>query len=307
MTMRNARTTVIRKALYHSSSPRYTLHHEWIGSNSSSSGGDSIVFLHGLFGNGKNLKTLAKKVVAVKETSGVLVDLRGHGRSLSQSGPHTFDACVRDVHTTLLPSSIRPCSTIMGHSWGGRIALQYVHFLLENNNNNTNAVLPELWLLDTVPGKAHDSVEQVLEAVQRIKDLSIDKQTVALQLENEHGLERGIAQWLAASIKKDGNCYTWGFDVEVVKNILPEFKHQDVIGMMETIVKEGGGRVHLVRGGANTAWDESPSTLSQLHELEQHHKHAFQVHILPKAGHWVHVDDLPGLLELVVMTSKQQQ
>jgi hypothetical protein len=282
MSLRNA-TAAAR--LYHSSSPQYTLHHEWIGDSSSK---DSIVFLHGLLGNGKNLKTLANKVVVSRQKSGVLLDLRGHGRSSSQQAPHTFDACVQDVHNTL-PSVP---SLIVGHSWGGRIALQYVHSLLGENET-----LPELWLLDTVPGQAHDSVNQVLEAVQRIKDLS-DKQKVALQLE-EYGLERGVAQWLAASLQKRGNGgFQWGFDVDVVKNVLPEFQHQDFIGMVGEIAKEGG-RVNLVKGGANAAWDESPSILSQLHELEQAHRHHFQVHTLQKAGHWVHVDDLPGLLELV--------
>jgi hypothetical protein len=43
----------------------------------------------------------------------------------------------------------------------------------------------------------------------------------------------------------------------------------------ENVVKEGG-RVHLVRGGANPAWNQSSSTLvSQLHELEQNYKHEF--------------------------------
>lgn len=290
--------TTVAARLFHCSSPQYTLHHEWIGNSSSSSSADSIVFLHGLLGNGKNLKTLAKKVVQVRQKSGVLLDLRGHGHSPSQQAPHTFEACVQDVHNTLSPSVVVP-SLVMGHSWGGRIALQYIHSLL-GENNETQQQLPELWLLDTVPGQAHDSVNQVLEAVQRIKNLD-DKQKVALQLE-EYGLERGVAQWLAASLQKsssDDGGYQWGFDVNVVRNILPEFQHQDFIGMVGDIVKEGGC-VHLVKGGANAAWDESsPSILSQLHELEQAYRHHFQVHTLPKAGHWVHVDDLPGLLELV--------
>jgi hypothetical protein len=264
MSLRNAATATATARLFHSSSPQYTLHHEWIGNSSSA---DSIVFLHGLLGNGKNLKTLAKNVIASRQERGVLLDLRGHGRSPSQQAPHTFDACVQDVHNTL-PSVP---SLVMGHSWGGRIALQYVHSLLLDENETA---LPELWLLDTVPGQAHDSVNQVLEAVQRIKDLS-DKQTVALQLE-EYGLDRGVAQWLAASLSKNSNGgFRWGFDVEVVRNVLPEFQHQDFIGMVGEITREGG-RVHLVKGGANAAWDESPSILSQLHELEQAHRHHFR-------------------------------
>jgi hypothetical protein len=75
---------------------------------------------------------------------------------------------------------------------------------------------------------------------------------VAHQLDQEHGLQRGTAQWLAASLQRNhGNdTFQWGFDVEVATSVLPEFQRQDFIGMVRNVVKEGG-RVHLVRGGAN--------------------------------------------------------
>ena len=78
------------------------LHHELIPSKSSK----PIVFLHGLLGNGKNLKTLAKKVSERHSMSALLLDLRGHGKSPStcmggRPGVTTLNNCAKDVLYTL--------------------------------------------------------------------------------------------------------------------------------------------------------------------------------------------------------------
>lgn len=264
----------------------------------------TLLFLHGLLGNGKNLKTMAKKVVETHNdnndtsTSGLLMDLRGHGRSNHgkySSNEHNFHSCVNDIHTTLKENPIETPALVMGHSWGGRLALQYVHSLLKDDQ----AHLPSLWLLDTVPGQAHDSVWQVLDAVQRIDFVNKTRKDVAKELE-EYGLDRAVAQWLASTLQQDKETkmFQFGFDVEVVRDIMPEFENQDFVGMLQDILVEGGN-VHLVKGGLNTAWEDSPRILSQLNELQETHPYQFEQHLLPKAGHWVHVDDLPGLLSIV--------
>jgi len=301
-----------RAALFHSSHVLSVLHHEWVGGDASKNSScnnkdnDTIVFLHGLLGNGKNLKTLAKKVVATHNSSknttttrGVLMDLRGHGRSTHSNfeGPHTFDSCVNDVQTTLSDNAQFP-SLVMGHSWGGRIALQYTHRLLMDGSIPNDSV-PSLWLLDTVPGQAHNSVLQVLDAVQRINFVNKSRSDVAHEL-IDSGLDGPIAQWLASTLQQDKETklLKWGFDVNVVREIMPEFQNQDFIGMLKDILTEGGN-VHLVKGGLNNAWEESPRILMQLNELQDDHPYQFEQHTLPKAGHWVHVDDLPGLLNIV--------
>jgi pimeloyl-ACP methyl ester carboxylesterase len=120
------------------------------------SDGMSTVFLHGLLGNGRNLKTFAKQVCTATDATGYLMDLRGHGRSrltaassgLSSTGTHSFDACVKDVAESTKDLSM---TSIVGHSWGGRIALQYAATQRSDS-------LQRVWLLDTVPGQGRKCI-----------------------------------------------------------------------------------------------------------------------------------------------------
>lgn len=247
------------------------------------------VFLHGLLGNGKNLKTLAKRF-----GGGILVDLRGHGQSISmiKGEENTFEQCAEDV---LISTQEYDFSTIIGHSFGGRVALECA--VQRANAESKN--MKSLWLLDTVPGQAHESVDQVLHAIEAVGDLNKCKTRAKVaELLEEQKLDKSLAQWLTSSITTDSNgSMMWGFDVDVVKDIMPHFGTQDFLGKLKYLAlsEETSYRVHLVRGGKNSAW--SIDTLSVLQELS-HKSNRFYLHVLPKAGHWVHVDDLPGLSKL---------
>ena len=54
----------------------------------------------------------------------VLVDLRMHGASQDFSPPHTLAACVADLRA--LENSIGPFHGVIGHSFGGKVALELV-------------------------------------------------------------------------------------------------------------------------------------------------------------------------------------
>lgn len=250
--------------------------------------GESTLFLHGLLGNGKNLRGLAR---AVDAPSSILMDLRGHGKSSTFDDSNNFKNCALDVKRTLEDTTA--LSTLVGHSFGGRIALEYTHNL---RVDDLRTVLPTTWLLDTVPGQANDTVERVLAAVDRVQ-LST-KRDVILQL-RELEIEEGIAQWLAASLQSNpDNNLEWGFNVSVAQEVLEHFGQQDFLGMVEEMCVTSDATIHLVRGGKNSGWGDDPKLLPALDKLSKSLKN-FHIHVLPKAGHWVHVDDLKGLVQLI--------
>ena len=257
------------------------LHSTQVGAHS------STVFLHGLLGNGKNLKTMATKF-----GGGLLLDLRGHGRSPSGSPPHTFENCARDVMASFGPGN--PAS-IVGHSFGGRVALECA-VLLSDRPVETETTT---WLLDTVPGEANGSVGAVINAIQSINPkIYTNRQQLAQALHDEHHLDMGLAQWLTSSASSTSDGLEWGFDLSVVNALMPEFKSQDFVGKLEHLVLAGNpsNRVHLVRGGKNPDW--SVEVVSKLQDLSARSNGRFLFHVLPNAGHWVHIDDLSGLVNL---------
>jgi hypothetical protein len=144
---------------------------------------------------------------------------------------------------------------------------------------------------------ANDRVEQVVDAVDKVlkqlkqENLTMDRNLVVKTLQEDFGLDAGIATWLGSSFS-DGD---FGFDLEVIQDILPEFHTQDFWGLLNEIIASGK-RVDLVRGGKNMAWDIN--TLRRLEGLQNEYPNHFGVHVLPQAGHWVHVDDLKGLVKL---------
>lgn len=259
---------------------------------------DSILFLHGLLGQGRNLKSFAKQVCTVTGRMGYLMDLRGHGHSRLSSvihttniptskidTPHSFAECVNDVARTIRTNDLS-CRTLIGHSWGGRMALQYAHQHID--------MVDRVWLLDVVPGQANESVEKVVNIVSALQDVEFgSKKELVYRLTKDEGLDMGTAQWLASSYVGKGN---FGFDLEVVHDILPEFGTQDFDDML-TALLEANVKVDLIRGGKNKAWDVE--TLARLETLTRMFPHVFGLHVLPKAGHWVHVDDLKGLVNII--------
>jgi pimeloyl-ACP methyl ester carboxylesterase len=171
------------------------------------------------------------------------------------------------------------------------MALQYAH---ENID-----LVDRVWLLDVVPGQANDSVENVIGIVSRLQDVEFgSKKDLVHRLTAEEGLDTGTAQWLASSYVGPGN---FGFDLEVVHDILPEFGSQDFDGMLRALL-EANVKVDLIRGGKNKAWNVE--TLNRLEKWTKMFPDGFGLHVLPKAGHWVHVDDLKGLVNIITSSKK---
>lgn len=262
------------------------LHYEELGDASSV---ETTLFLHGLLGNGKNLRGLAK---AVNAPSSVLMDLRGHGKSPSFDGPHNFENLAIDVKNTLENMHHRTLSVLVGHSLGGRIALEYAHHLVVNG---TSTAPPTTWFLDTVPGKANEAVERVLTAVDQVRLTT--KREIVQQL-GEQGIEEGISLWLASSLQQtQDEGLQWGFDLKVAQGVLEHFSDQDFLGMLEKICTNTETTIHLVRGGKNKEWGDNPALLPALDKMRNNFNN-LHIHVLPKAGHWVHADDLKGLVQL---------
>ena len=126
----------------------------------------------------------------------------------------------------------------------------------------------------------------------------------------------------------------WTFDLDVANDLVRNFADQDFVGMIRDITAaapdpsssptssspppsssshcgDGVGppsttAVHLVMAGKSKLWTED--VVSELESIPSFSRgcsspspsSSFRMHKLDRAGHWVHVDDLEGLLALMV-------
>lgn len=77
-----------------------------------------VVFLHGLFGRGRNFGFLQRDLARTRRT--LALDLRNHGTS--PHGPATYQAMAEDVRETLMALGISR-AVLIGHSMGGKTAM----------------------------------------------------------------------------------------------------------------------------------------------------------------------------------------
>ena len=208
---------------------------------------------------------------------------------------------------------------IVGHSFGGRCALQYLSHIQKNHqssshsSSSSSSIKPPkyTWLLDTVPGQAHSSVSNVIQALRNI-DLSRikNKQELVEILTKEEKIEKSIAQWMTTNLKKkenddDKNSFEFMFDLDVAIGVLNDFPKQNFLQLVKDCTSMGtssstnhhndNDKVYLVMGGKNKAWTDE--IISEFKWLEDNDHHKMELVSLPKAGHWVHVDDLDGLMD----------
>lgn len=269
----------------------------------------------------------------------LLLDIRGHGNSTSEPSyfkqPHNFTSCVNDIFSTLSPLGLvgeKSPSAICGHSLGGRIALQYSHILCTNKDTNNNTqqqqqdsssmIRPpkQTWVLDSVPGKADPSVHNVLRAISSLPTPIPSKPWLVDTLVTDYKMNKEIAMWIATNLRSDnGNkSFDWIFDLEIANELVMNFTDQNFVDMIQDVThlspedemdyenERKSTTVHLVMAGKNKLWSEE--IVNELESIPTFQRQqsssssasSFRMHTLEKAGHWVHVDDVDGLLKLMV-------
>eukprot|EP00602_Paraphysomonas_sp_CaronLab_P001876 CAMPEP_0185018958 /NCGR_PEP_ID=MMETSP1103-20130426/1610_1 /TAXON_ID=36769 /ORGANISM="Paraphysomonas bandaiensis, Strain Caron Lab Isolate" /LENGTH=249 /DNA_ID=CAMNT_0027549013 /DNA_START=227 /DNA_END=976 /DNA_ORIENTATION=- len=244
------------------------------------------------------MRTPAKEFLARNPSySCVSVDLRGHGMSHDMEGENSIDQCARDLHNLFHHLNIEAPDFLCAHSLGGKVALKYLDFVHENDLSfPTNT-----WILDSLPGTYDfsdlkpdsQSVSYVIRCLDQIP-VPFESRKWALGKLLQLGVATPIAQWLCTSVVDTPNGSKWAFNIDAVKSIFKDFCVVDMWPFVEQY--DGNATIHFVRAGRQKKW--TPEVLARFNSLPQYNRN-IMVHTMPNAGHWLHSEDLSGLLKII--------
>lgn len=179
----------------------------------------------------------------------------------------------------------------------------------------------QTWVLDSVPGVADPSVHGVLRAITSIPiPVQSKKWLVDTLISKPYNLELHLSRWIMTNLQHDKNDalggLQWVFDLDIANELIMNFDNQDFKKMISNITTSdpspsstSSSSVHLVMAGKNKNWtEEIVLNLKSIHTYRGEEESSslyppsssFQMHKLENSGHWVHVDDLEGLLRLMI-------
>lgn len=263
----------------------FSLSHTLVGEPGASK---LCLLLHGALGSGNNLRSLAVKLSKLRpEYRYCLIDLRHHGESQGAPPPNTLEACARDLDALIAQLGQEP-QVIAGHSFGGKTALMFASLYPKRAR--------QVWVLDSNPGSqepsASNEVIRVIDCVRHTTTPASERQAVIDQLMAQ-GLSSGTSQWLATNLQRSDSGFVWRFNLDAIYELMLDYFRVDLWPVLDDQSSDSDFRVVVAE--RSDRW--APENRQRVQELAE--KTAVSLHVVPNAGHWLHVDNPSFLLELM--------
>ncbi len=240
-------------------------------------GDNHLVILHGLFGMSDNWVGLAK---VFADTHHVIIpDVRNHGRS-PHSKDFSLELMMEDLDELFQKLNINN-TILLGHSMGGRVAMNYS---LANADNVSKLIVADMSLRK---GKIRPEHKAILGALSLVK-LS-NKKSYA---EIEKALSRFIKnkrrmQFVLKNTMKTEDGYDWklnpGALVRNISKVMPELNVDERFTKPTLFIKGGASDFVLEK--------DEPA-------IYKHFPNA-KIETIEGASHWLHADNPLKFIELV--------
>ncbi len=239
--------------------------------------GEPVIILHGMLGMLDNWMTVAKKLS--KHHLVFLVDQRNHGRSPHES-TMSYPEMSEDLYEFMNDQWLYEGASIIGHSMGGKTAMQFALDYPE--------WVKKLVVIDIAPVQYPPSHQHIFDAL-RALDLTAIPSRSAAESQLVQTIQ-DIAQvrfLLKNLVRKEGH-FQWRMNLQGIIS-----SYQELLAPPQRREEPFAGPVQFYRG-------------SRSNYIEHAHKVQIQsmfpeatITEVPKAGHWIHADNLPFLMEMV--------
>lgn len=237
----------------------------------------------------------------------VLVDLRNHGRSAAIKGlgpPHNISTAAKDLADLVKARGWPWPDVVVGHSMGGKVALDFAESCSRGVYGDSADLPKQLWVLDSVPGQVETDnsdgeVERVLQTLASLPSSPPSRKWVVDHMLSL-GFSKSLSEWIGSNLKKDNDHVTWAFDLQAAIDMFSSYRERDYWALLEHPPKDM--EIAIVQAERSDRW--VPDDVQRLKALARRESKPdvgkVSLHVLPNSGHWVHVDNPKGLLEIMV-------
>lgn len=227
----------------------------------------AIVLLHGMFGMSDNLLNLAQNLA--KDYHVIIPDLINHGKS-----PHrdemTYPLMARDVMAVLDHLKIEHFS-IMGHSMGGKVAMQIAHDYSDRVN--------QLIVADIAPVDYPSRHKKIIAAMFAVKNQQITQRREADHILAMYIPEAPLRQFFMKNMHKTAEgCWTWRFGIDEIAAAYPHLCAAPVL--RHPVIQN----CLFIKGGGSDYITEEHLPIIRRYFSNPSFK------IIDKAGHWLHAE-----------------
>ena len=247
--------------------------------------GQPLIILHGLFGQGDNWNTMAKKF-AEFGFEVYLLDLRNHGNS-----PHdtiwNYSVMSDDILEFVRDLDLKN-SILLGHSMGGKVAML---FSIRHPH-----LVRKLIVSDIAPKYHRPNNESVLNALKAIDLSKINTRKEAQKILENNVSDSGVVQFLLKNIywkeTSGGDKLMWKFNDKII------LLH--IQNVSEAIESSDPCYTHTLFVRAEKSNYILDSDLESIGKLFPN----YTLKTIANAGHWVHADNPSDFLQTVIDFSR---
>lgn len=239
--------------------------------------GPPLVFLHGLFGSGRNWRSFARGLA--DRFTCLLVDLRGHGNS-PHAPPYDYPTFAADVARLLAEEGIARAH-LLGHSMGGKTAMTLALTRPE--------LVERLAVVDIAPVPYAHDYRALIRAL-----LALDLSAIRSRREADAALAPAIPDpqlraFLLQNLVIDDGGARWRIDLAGLERAMPALTDFP----RELYGRRFEGPTLFVRGGrSDYVQDAHLPVIRRLFP-------AARIETVADAGHWPHAERPAELLRLV--------
>ena len=238
--------------------------------------GKDIIILHGLLGSLDNWISVAHKLASNYKVT--ILDLPNHGKSY-HSDLFSYKEIAHSLNNFIKDKNILN-PTIIGHSMGGKAALQYAELFPDS--------ISKLIIVD-VFNKEYDTerFSHIFKAISTISSSKFNSRKDANNLILEIIKSEGERNFILKNLKREGDNFSWQPNVNLLNKSIYEISSKINLKSkidINTLFIKGQNSNYITDVDIN----ELPNSFSDFNVVE-----------VPNSGHWIHAENPSGFISTI--------